>query len=81
MERLLGCSRRMRYASMNKEQPVVPKKQMKVVIITPSVRIPRNLFRCEMKNGGLTIEPDRDCDDTSYQAKRSWTPPGYTDED
>lgn len=63
MESLLSCSQRMRYASTNEKQPAVPlREQMKVVIITPSVRIPRNLIRCESEGGGHSFDRENSDD-------------------
>ena len=92
MEQLLARSRRMGYAQPNKKQPAVPKEQMKVVIITPSVRIPRSIFRCEIDSDGRSIYQDKpdvdDMDDVEflnrrpeYRPRKSWTPPGYGDDD
>ena len=91
METLLSCSQRMRYARANENRPAVPKrKQMKVVIVTPSIRIPRRIL-CEVDEGGCTINRKRNSDDindvgsfsqhSTYRPQQPWGPIDYGDDD
>jgi len=65
MEQSLSYSRRMGYARANKNQHKIPiKEQMKVVIVTPSIRIPRRIL-CSVEGGGYAFNRKPNSSDMS----------------
>lgn len=77
--------------SGKRQQPNQPEKASKVVIIVPQIRIPRNLY-CEIDEAPDNTNRDNpDWDDLTdigfldhhpeYKPRKTWTPPGYGDDD